>query len=187
MADSESTREEIEASSMEPADEYHELIESIERRMDPGSNTVLVVDDEMGIRRFVARSIRKSARNIVVHEAENGQQALEVLQEIREKYTRDPVFIVTDLNMPVMDGWELIQRLYKEYTAEGKSQGIPIIVLSSTSGEKGHIFKKSVHGTRAKYSPLVSVAKEACTNPSRYTAVGERGLVAWIREFSKYT
>ena len=173
--------------SIKAKSEYSAVLESIERRMDPTSNTVLIVDDEVGIRKFVARGIRRANREIVVYEAENGQEALAVLEEIRQKYDKDPALIVTDLHMPIMDGWQFIDALYKDYTARGLKQGIPLIVLSSTSGEKGiAFFKKSVHGGKSKYEPMVSVAKEACTDDSRYTARGEKGLMAWIKQFSRH-
>jgi len=165
------------------SDEYHNLLDSINRRMDPDSNTVLLVDDERAIRRRVARDITKNDDSIVVHEAANGQEALERLAEIREKYERDPLFIVLDLNMPIMDGWEVIAALKKDYEERGESKGIPIIVLSSTSGEKGFLFKKSVFGTKSRYTPIVAIAKEACINPSKYDATGEKGLMAWIKYF----
>lgn len=162
---------------------YHELLDSIRRRHDPKSNTVLIVDDERGIRKFVARGIRKSDPTLVVFEAANGKEALQKLEEIRSKYSRDPLFIILDLNMPIMDGWQTIEALREDYENAGNSQGIPIIVLSSTSGEKGMVFKKSVHGGKARYKPLVSVAKEVCADPEKYDAVGEKGLTAWMNYF----
>lgn len=173
------------ADSQQAHSEYTALVKSIKTNMNPDSNTVLIVDDEKGIRRFVKRSIKKSAKNIVFYEAENGQKALEILELIGRRYKRPPLFIVTDLNMPVMDGWEFIEHLRKEYEAQGKKQGIPVIVLSSTSGEKGMVFfGKSVH--KAKYEPLVAVAKEACTDPEKYGAIGEKGLLSWVQQFGKY-
>ncbi len=171
--------------SQDTKEAYHQLLDNIKQRMDPTSNTVLLVDDERAIRRRVARDITKNDPTIVVHEASNGQEALDKLEEIRRTYSRDPLFIVLDLNMPVMTGWEVIDALRKEYESQGKTQGIPIIVLSSTTGEKGLLFKKSVHGGKARYAPLVTVAKEACIAPKRYDARGERGLMAWIKYFTR--
>ena len=166
--------------------EYHKLLKSIERDNDPGRNTVLIVDDERAIRRKVARDIQTNDPEVVVFEAGNGQEGLEKLNEIRTKHERNPLFIVLDLNMPMMNGWQFIEQLRKEYEADGKHQGIPIIVLSSTSGETGvPIFKKSVHGDKAHYSPIITVAKEACINSRKYDATGEKGLVAWINYFLK--
>lgn len=164
---------------------YKELLESIKRNMDPGSNTVLIVDDERGIRMKVARDVRSFDPTIVVFEAANGQEALKKLEEIRKKYYRDPLFIVLDLNMPVMDGWDVIKHLKKEYEDHGKASGIPVIILSSTSGEKGLFLKSSVHDGKSGYTPLVSVAKEMCADKSHYDAVGEKGLMAWLEYFVK--
>lgn len=164
---------------------YKELLEAIKRNIDPSSNTVLLVDDERGIRMKVARDVRSFDPEIVIYEAANGQEALKKLDEIRKKYYRDPLFIVLDLNMPILDGWEVIKHLKKEYESKGKKTGIPIIVLSSTSGEKGLLLKSSVHDGKSGYTPLVSVAKEMCVDKSHYDATGQKGLTAWLEYFVK--
>lgn len=164
---------------------YKELLEAIKRNTNPSSNTVLLVDDERGIRMKVARDVRSFDPEIVIYEAANGQEALRKLDEIRKKYYRDPLFIVLDLHMPVMDGWEVIKQLKKEYEGNGKASGIPVIVLSSTSGEKGLFLKSSVHEGKTGYTPLVSVAKEMCVDKSHYDAAGQKGLTAWLEYFVK--
>ncbi|KQC07299.1 MAG: hypothetical protein APR62_06645 [Smithella sp. SDB] len=165
-------------------DDYSKLLESIKRNMDPKKNTVLIVDDEKGIRMKIARDVKAFDPSVVVFEATNGSEALETLNFIRSKYLRDPILIVLDLNMPVMDGWEVISRLKKEYESNGKNAGIPILVLSSTSGEKSSFLsKKSVHDGKSGYTPLVSIAKETCIDKSHYDAVGEKGFLAWIDIF----
>ena len=165
---------------------YSDFLKMVENRLDPNANSVLLVDDERGIRRKVARDIQEFAPKVLIHEAGNGKEAIEQLAAIRKKYTHDPLFIVLDLNMPVMNGWELIEALKKEYQAHGKTTGIPIIVLSSTSGETGILFgKKSVHGGKAGYKPLITVAKENCTDARRYDGVAEKHLMGWLRFFAK--
>jgi len=171
---------------VEPTDDYSGFLESIKRNMDPTSNTVLVVDDERSIRMKVARDVKDFDANMVVYEAANGAEALEKLKLIRTKYLRDPLLIVLDLNMPVMDGWEVIKTLKKEYETAGKDQGVPIMVLSSTSGEKGSFFAKhSVHDGKSGYNPLVCVAKEMCVDKSHYDAAGDKGLMTWLKFFVK--
>lgn len=165
--------------------EYENMIDSINQAMDPNSNTVLVVDDETPIRKFVSRQIRKSSTGVVIFEAENGQDALEKLEIIRDKYHNDPVLIITDLNMPVMDGWELIDELKKDYESRGETSGIPIVVLSSTSGEKGIVFKKSAHSGKSKYEPIISIAKETCMDAGKFDAKGEKGLTRWLKHLMK--
>jgi CheY-like chemotaxis protein len=175
---------EYERFEMEMTDQdYSSVLESIKQHLDPESNTALVVDDERGIRKMVVRSLKNFAPNLQIYEATNGKDALEKLAKIRKTHIRDPLLIVLDLNMPIMNGWDFIAELKKEYKAAGKDQGIPIIVLSSTSGEKGALFmKKSVVGGKSGYVPLVAVAKESCVDKSRYDT-DERGLEKWLQYF----
>ena len=166
--------------------------------MDPEKNTVLIVDDEKGIRKKIAREVKKFDPSVVIFEAVNGVEALEVLNFIRNTHDKDPLLIVLDLNMPVMDGWFFIDMLKKEYESKGKDAGIPIVVLSETSGTTigmpivvlskdgrkiGQWGKKSVHEGKTGYSPLVSVAKESCVEKSYYDAVGKKGLLEWLKFF----
>lgn len=144
---------------------------------------VLVVDDEPTIRRMVSRSMKTVDKALTVHEAENGQDALEVLKGLRDAGEDDPVLIVTDLQMPVMDGWELIEALRKDYESQGRSSGIPLVVLSSSSGVKGILARKSVHGEKSKYTPIATVAKENCIKPFAYDMVGTDGLMSWVQYF----
>ena len=92
-------------------DDYMQIIKSIKRNMNPARNTVMIVDDEKGIRMKIAREVKSFDPSMVIFEATNGAEALETLDFIRTTYILDPLLIVLDLNMPVMDGWEVINRL----------------------------------------------------------------------------
>jgi CheY-like chemotaxis protein len=170
--------------AVKPVSELHLLIRALEEsESKPGGRSVLVVDDEPSVRRMVSRSMKGLDPNLNVHQAENGQEALTQLASIREKEGADPALIVTDLQMPVMDGWEFIDRLWKQCQEQGRDFGIPVIVLSASSGEKGILFGKSVHGGRCKYRPLVAIAKEDCIKPLKYDTQGGKGLAAWLQFF----
>ena len=145
--------------------------------------SVLIVDDDATIRRMVNRSMTSLDKSLKVHEAENGREALDVLQTMRKSPGGEPVLIVTDLQMPVMDGWDFIDLLWKECEKEGRTAGIPVIVLSASTGQKGLFWGKSVHGEKCKYNPLVAIAKEDCIKPMKYDAQGEEGLAAWVKHF----
>ena len=163
---------------------YSDLLESIKQNMDPDNNTALLIDDERGIRKMVARSLKNFAPNLQIYEAANGKAGLETLAKVRKTHNREPLLIVLDLNMPVMNGWDFITEMKKDYEAAGKIAGIPIIVLSSTSGEKGALFmKKSVHGGKSGYQPLATVAKESCIDKARYDTEEDKGLDKWLKYF----
>jgi len=187
MADSSTQFHSSDGESQQNQALYHDLLQSIERRHDPSSNTVLVVDDSRLVRKAVTRSIAEKDEHVVIVEAGDGIEALQQLAEIRETYERDPLFIVLDLEMPNMDGWEFLDHLRQDYESRGLDQGVPVIVLSSSSGEKGRLlFRKTVHGKKAHYSPMVTIAKDNCLKPSKYDSAGQKGVSAWIRHFLRH-
>jgi len=81
--------------------------------------TILVVDDSSTVRKFVSVSLSMQGFNVVT--AEDGMDAL-------EKLPKEPVdLIITDLNMPNMDGMELIRSLRSNVSY----RELPIIILTS--------------------------------------------------------
>ncbi len=64
--------------------------------------TVLVVDDEEMLRRLLARAL--AGAGFAVLEAENGELALQAAQSLPGERALN--LVVTDVNMPVMDGLE---------------------------------------------------------------------------------
>jgi two-component system chemotaxis response regulator CheY len=86
------------------------------------SYRVLIVDDSQIIRGAVKKSILMSGLDISeAAEASNGQEALQVL-------ATDWVDIVfADLNMPVMGGIELVERMSKDPAL----CNIPVVIVSS--------------------------------------------------------
>ena len=69
-------------------------------------NTILLVDDEAGIRKVLGISLQDSGFD--VHTAENGKEALRLFKKIA------PPIVLTDIKMPDMDGIELLRRIKKE-------------------------------------------------------------------------
>lgn len=81
--------------------------------------TVLVVDDEPD-NREIAQTVL-SFGGVKVHTAVNGADGIKLLE------TLSPTFVLLDLSMPVMDGWEML----KLVRANPKTQNIPIIALTA--------------------------------------------------------
>lgn len=80
---------------------------------------ILIVDDSMVIRKMVTKSLEDNQHETV--QAENGQEGFDLFQEGSFD------LIITDINMPVLNGFELIAKVRE--SSNGKS--IPIIVLST--------------------------------------------------------
>jgi two-component system KDP operon response regulator KdpE len=89
--------------------------------MSERSITVVLIEDEKQIRRFVRAALE--GQGIVVHDAETGKQGL------AEAATRKPDLVIVDLGLPDMDGIEVIQELRKWST-------VPVVVLSARSNEE---------------------------------------------------
>ncbi|MEL6557061.1 MAG: ATP-binding protein [Bacteroidota bacterium] len=90
---------------------------------DTKHKTVLIVDDHHEIRKYISGII---AEDYGVKEAADGQQALELL----EKNHID--LIITDLMMPWLDGFELIEKLQESEA----SRDIPVMVVSARTTEE---------------------------------------------------
>ena len=88
---------------------------------------ILTVDDKKSLSELVAQFLGQSYSVTTV---ENGLEALTWLQE-----GNIPDLIITDLEMPQMDGFELIKRLKQT----GLFADIPIIVLSCRDSSKDRI------------------------------------------------
>ena len=82
------------------------------------TQTALVVDDSMLIRHTVCRYLEE--QGFQVESATNGAEALEMLNSI------EPDMIITDLQMPRMDGRQLIDAL----KARPATANIPIVILA---------------------------------------------------------
>ena len=88
------------------------------------SRLALVVDDSMLIRHTVCRFLED--RGFRVESATNGMEAMELLAGIR------PDIILTDLQMPKMDGHQLISAL----RAKPQTSEIPVVVLAGKNQPK---------------------------------------------------
>lgn len=71
-------------------------------------DTVLIIDDDKELRGALSEAL--SDAGFEVEAAENGEVGLTKAIAI------EPNIILLDLVMPVMDGWEFLERLTKDYT-----------------------------------------------------------------------
>ena len=105
-----------------PAESHEEEIEALpveaEESEETGRRTILVVDDNQEIRRFVARQL-DDTYNII--RARDGLNALEKLQ------SRQIDLVISDVMMPEMDGMELCDRVKSDLVLSH----IPVILLTA--------------------------------------------------------
>jgi len=89
---------------------------------------ILVVDDSLPMRSVIKKTIKASGFGANFYEASNGNQALEIL---RIEWLD---LVITDYNMPDMDGLELISKIKNDEILKT----IPILMLT-TEGSKQKI------------------------------------------------
>lgn len=100
---------------------------------------ILVVDDSSTVRAVIAKTLDLAGVPVnELHQAENGKEALEILGE----HWIDLIF--SDINMPVMGGIEMIERI----KADEEMGSIPIVVVS-TEGSATRIEELKSKGVRA--------------------------------------
>lgn len=85
------------------------------------SKTILTVDDSRVMREMLLKVLRDAGFNVI--QAEDGMVGLDVLPNA------NPDVIITDINMPRMDGYGFINGV----RADLRYRGVPILVLSTES------------------------------------------------------
>jgi two-component system chemotaxis response regulator CheY len=87
---------------------------------------VLIVDDSAAIRKILQRVLRQTDINLgEIHEAGDGTEAVEILK------TRGFGLILSDINMPQMDGLQLLARI-KEME---HLKNVPVIMITTEGGQ----------------------------------------------------
>jgi len=98
----------------------------------------LIVDDSSVMRKIVERSLRQAGIELTeVREASNGLEGLEALRESGVE------LILSDINMPGMDGIEFVRRLQSVENAKG----VPIVMIT-TEGSEAHVVQALSIGAR---------------------------------------
>jgi len=99
------------------------------------SKTVLTVDDSRTMRDMLRLALIDAGFDVV--QAEDGVQGLEVLQDVR------PDVIITDINMPRMDGYGFMQGV----RADVQNRAIPILVLTTESSPEKKVRARDAGAT----------------------------------------
>ena len=98
----------------------------------------LIVDDSSVMRKIVERSLRQAGLDpLVVYEAGNGAEGVDMLKA-------KPVdLILSDINMPSMDGLEFLRQI----KAQNLAPGVPVVMITTESSEE-HVKQAILAGAR---------------------------------------
>jgi CheY-like chemotaxis protein len=95
------------------------------------SVTILLVEDDPGHATLIEKNLRRAGIANTIVAVGDGQKAVDYLFK-RNAYQHDdhpvPILILLDLNMPVMDGYQVMKIL----KSDERTRAIPIVVLTTT-------------------------------------------------------
>jgi two-component system, chemotaxis family, chemotaxis protein CheY len=98
----------------------------------------LIIDDSSVMRKIVERSLRQAGLDITeVMEAGNGLEALSALE------SKKPDLILSDINMPAMNGLEFVKKLQ---SVAGMSD-VPVVMITTEASES-HVVEALSYGAK---------------------------------------
>jgi len=95
------------------------------------SVTILLVEDDPGHARLIERNLRRALITNEIVTLSDGQQAVDYLfkeSTYAEATHALPLLVLLDLNLPQLDGYQVLTRL----KADERTRHIPVIILTTT-------------------------------------------------------
>jgi len=95
------------------------------------SVTILLVEDDPGHARLIERNLRRALITNEIVTLSDGQQAVDYLfkeSTYAEATHALPLLMLLDLNLPRLDGYQVLTRL----KADARTRHIPVIILTTT-------------------------------------------------------
>ena len=111
--------------------------------------TILIVDDENRMRKLIKDFL--VMKNCKILEAGDGQQALEVFEENKEKIN----MVLLDVMMPKVDGWTVLRKIRSD-------SKVPVIMLTARGEEQDELFGFELGADEyisKPFSPKILVAR----------------------------
>ncbi len=94
-------------------------------------STILVVEDEPNVRKLVAVNLVQRGHRVL--EAENGQQALEHLND------QKPALLILDIKLPDLSGWDILDYLS---SVPVLSTDLPVLVMTASPVDQNIILNQ---------------------------------------------
>jgi two-component system chemotaxis response regulator CheY len=125
----------------------------------------LIIDDSAVMRKVIERALRQAGLELSeVLQASNGEEALQTLRD--NQGSGGLALILSDINMPVMDGLQFLEARKQENLAEG----VPVVMITTegnesfvlraiAAGAQGYICKPfTAEQVKARVLPLLRAA-----------------------------
>jgi two-component system chemotaxis response regulator CheY len=100
---------------------------------------ILIVDDSGTMRKIISRTIMLTGLPVdEMFNAEHGRQALDLMKQ------KDVSLVITDINMPVMDGITMLEKMAEDEVMKK----LPVVIIS-TEGSETKLERLSGKGVKA--------------------------------------
>ena len=104
----------------------------------------LIIDDSAVMRKVIERALRQAGLGLSeVIQASNGEEALEALRTDAASVTKIGL-IISDINMPVMDGLQFLEARRDQKLAAG----VPVVMIT-TEGSEPFVLRAIAAGAQA--------------------------------------
>ena len=119
--------------------------------------SILVIDDDEIQRIKFKKVCKETSLESIIFEAENGKEALTILENERTSFD----LIISDLNMPVMNGFEFLIQLKRNI----KFKNIPVVIMSTSKNSEDlkRSYKLGICGYFTKPFEYKEYAKKVIT------------------------
>ncbi len=108
-------------------------------------NRVTLVDDDMVVKILMVKILRNIGFNGAIHQFEDGKQALNEIQKLNYEDLSEGIhLILLDINMPVMDGWGVLNGIQKVSEPWKKNHFIAMITSSIDKTDKEKALSYSI-------------------------------------------
>lgn len=134
--------------------------------MEPKKNLIIIADDDPDDQFIIRQAIVETGIESTIVLIKNGLELMEILQKkgrFSEEQSPRPDLIIMDLNMPLLDGYGVLQKVRSTESLKD----IPIFVISTSRFEYDHLkaldygandfFSKPYH-----FDDLKEIIREIC-------------------------
>lgn len=129
----------------------HHAAPSTQGRRFMHTKSVLIIDDEEGIRETLQMALELEGYE--VQAAANGKEGLEALERIRR-----PCLILVDLMMPVMNGWEFAAAIHQN----AQLSTIPVVVVTAFTDRAHDVPANAVLRKPINLDALLAIVHQYC-------------------------